>query len=87
VTETMPAPAPAPAETPRCHFCRLPVIPCPVRAEGYLTYCGGWVHKPPPGRDHGRHSCGTGSAGRTGGTRTPGNQAVPELIGGEKESK
>jgi hypothetical protein len=71
VTETLLAAVLASAETPNCRWCRLPVIPCPVRAEGYLTYCGGWVHVPPPGRRIGRHSCGT--------TKGASTWATPEL--------
>jgi hypothetical protein len=71
VTATLPAPATATPEIPLCHWCDLPVIPCPVRAEGYVTHCGGWVHVPPPGRDHGRHSCGASG---------PRRQAVPDLL-------
>lgn len=54
----------------QCRFCEEPIVLCPARAEGYLTYCGGWIHVPPPGsRRYGRHSCGM-----AGGTR----QAQPK---------
>lgn len=62
---TILAPAPAPAGTRYCHWCSLPIMVCPVLAEGFLTYCGGWVHVPAPGRRFGRHSCGLDGGGST----------------------
>jgi hypothetical protein len=72
VTETVLAPASTVAEARRCRWCHLPIRRCPVLAEGYVTYCGGWVHIPLGGQQYGRHSCGAT------GTST---QATPEKRG------
>lgn len=67
--------------TPACRYCTLPVEPCRLQAAGYVTRCRGWVHSPPPGREYGRHSCGTG----TWGTQTAAEPEPANPVGGQRE--